>query len=99
MNIKYLGSHSDSELTQAYDNRYRPRDLDEFIDAVNKSTIGEGCSCCGDKESKIYAVSTDLEWINKQDLSLCVDCVRRLPEDLMLSSLRSNSMPPVLDCK
>jgi hypothetical protein len=70
---------SDYELKDAYAARAIPMEFEAFYDNVNQG--GRGCSCCK-QDARLYAVYAASLPIKPDMLSLCLECLRRLPDDL-----------------
>lgn len=80
--IKFLGYAPDKNFKMACTTeRTDPMPLESFYAAVNQPTTDKCCSCCK-QEVVMYAVMpVDLP-IKAYVLSLCLDCCRRLPDEL-----------------
>lgn len=101
MSIEFIGYHADKRFRQAYEDRSEPMELEKFYEIVNSPSSGGsgGCSCCN-RDVTIYAVEVEgVPQIKPEWLSLCVECVGRLPEELVIANLGSNGVPPVLRVK
>ncbi len=94
-NIKFLGYSADGTLKQALKNREKPMYLETFYDAVNQTTDSNCCSCCK-QEVTIYAVQPVSLPIKPTVLSLCAECISKLPMELTAINLSGNGAPPLL---
>ena len=93
-NIKFLGYCYPAVLRKTAKQRENPMSLKSFCSAVNQDTTNGCCSCCK-QAVKVYAV---MPWglpIKPDTLSLCLDCVRKLPNMLDVHNLYSNGAPPL----
>jgi hypothetical protein len=98
-NIKFLGYGADGLFQKACKQRENPMNLQCFFNAVNQDTTNGCCSCCKQDGVVVYAV---MQWglpIKPNSLSLCVNCVRKLPLALKVHNLGSNGAPPMLGYK